>query len=224
MPSRYLCDYCDVFLTHDSASVRRAHNAGRNHLSNVRDYYASLGNDRVQELIDQICAAYEHGGGGQARILQIGPDGLPMGAPQGAIAMGGGGGGGGGMGGMMPPPGGGPPPMRFAGPPMAGFPGSPAAPAPGGYGSPFPPAPGGPPPLRFAPSGPTVNGGAVPAPPPGFRPPPGMPAPSFSAPPQLAAPPLSATTASASSPPPAANKANLVNGLNPERAKMLGLI
>lgn len=117
-----------------------------------------------------------------------------MGAPQGAIAMGGGGGGGGGMGGMMPPPGGGPPPstffllfflplfsllllteliaksccvVRFAGPPMAGFPGSPAAPAPGGYGSPFPPAPGGPPPLRFAPSGPTVNGGAVPAPPPG---------------------------------------------------------
>ena len=30
-----------VFLTHDSSSVRRAHNSGRNHLSNVRDYYAS---------------------------------------------------------------------------------------------------------------------------------------------------------------------------------------
>lgn len=42
----------------------------------------------MQELIDQICAAYEHGGG-QARILQIGADGLPMGAPVGAIAMGG---------------------------------------------------------------------------------------------------------------------------------------
>jgi hypothetical protein len=62
-------DYCDVFLTHDSMSgaflsrlpplfiaysfdidrlladlldslVRKAHNSGRNHLSNVRDYYA----------------------------------------------------------------------------------------------------------------------------------------------------------------------------------------
>lgn len=58
-------DYCDVFLTHDSTSgasplipgtaarqsilmnsrrfpltVRKAHNSGRNHLQNVRDYYA----------------------------------------------------------------------------------------------------------------------------------------------------------------------------------------
>ncbi|GAA5955519.1 hypothetical protein JCM3765_006802 [Sporobolomyces pararoseus] len=213
MPSRYLCDYCDVFLTHDSASVRRAHNAGRNHLSNVRDYYASLGNDRVQELIDQICAAYEHGGGGQARILQMGPDGLPMGAPVGAIAMGGN------VGMPLPPPGavqgGAPPPMRFAGPPMANGGGPPA-----GYGSPFPPPVGSPAPLRFAPSGPTVNGaglGGPPAPPPGFRPPPGMPQPSYAAPP-------TSTMASSPPPPAAANGAKLINGLNPERAKMLGLI
>lgn len=226
MPSRYLCDYCDVFLTHDSASVRRAHNAGRNHLSNVRDYYASLGNDRVQELIDQICAAYEHGGGGQARILQMGPDGLPMGAPVGAIAMGGN------VGMPLPPPGaaqgGGaaPPPMRFAGPPMMNTNGPPV-----GYGSPFPPPPGvgGSPaaPLRFAPSGPTVVGnGSAPAPgppPPGFRPPPGMPQPSYSAPPTTT---TMVSSSSASSPPPpaAANGAKLINGLNPERAKMLGLI
>jgi len=53
---KHYCDYCDVFLTHDSASgsfhgwkhstfthhyiVRKAHNSGRNHLANVRDYYA----------------------------------------------------------------------------------------------------------------------------------------------------------------------------------------
>ena len=55
---KHYCDYCDVFLTHDSASgkhttggcshadthvvliVRKAHNNGRNHLANVRDYYA----------------------------------------------------------------------------------------------------------------------------------------------------------------------------------------
>jgi hypothetical protein len=33
------CDYCDVYLTHDSMSVRKAHNAGRNHLRNVVEYY-----------------------------------------------------------------------------------------------------------------------------------------------------------------------------------------
>ncbi|KAK4131362.1 hypothetical protein BT67DRAFT_158345, partial [Trichocladium antarcticum] len=32
------CDYCDVYLTHDSMSVRKAHNSGRNHLRNVVDY------------------------------------------------------------------------------------------------------------------------------------------------------------------------------------------
>jgi len=32
-------DYCDVYLTHDSMSVRKAHNAGRNHLRNVVEYY-----------------------------------------------------------------------------------------------------------------------------------------------------------------------------------------
>ncbi|KAF9516865.1 hypothetical protein BS47DRAFT_1291770 [Hydnum rufescens UP504] len=62
MPKHY-CDYCDVFLTHDSTSVRKAHNSGRNHLSNVRDYYASLGHDKAQNIIDQITQAYESGNG-----------------------------------------------------------------------------------------------------------------------------------------------------------------
>ena len=35
-------DYCDVYLTHDSMSVRKAHNSGRNHLRNVVDYYQRL--------------------------------------------------------------------------------------------------------------------------------------------------------------------------------------
>lgn len=34
-------DYCDVYLTHDSMSVRKAHNSGRNHERNVLDYYQS---------------------------------------------------------------------------------------------------------------------------------------------------------------------------------------
>ncbi|KAF7981642.1 hypothetical protein HWV62_32742 [Athelia sp. TMB] len=42
MPKHY-CDYCDVFLTHDSTSA--------------------LGHDKAQSIIDQITSAYESGGG-----------------------------------------------------------------------------------------------------------------------------------------------------------------
>ncbi|CDZ96164.1 zf-u1-domain-containing protein [Phaffia rhodozyma] len=75
---KYYCDYCDVFLTHDSASVRKAHNAGRNHLQNVRDYYASLGHDKAQDLIDQIINSHANGppGGGMmggAPAMRMGP-------------------------------------------------------------------------------------------------------------------------------------------------------
>lgn len=124
-----------MFLTHDSSSVRRAHNSGRNHLSNVRDYYASafqlcqrsfpriffgrltvfmyadLGSDRAQELIDQITRRYENGGGGQARILQLGPGGLPMSMGSNAT--------------FVPPPSGGAPPSQSL-PPPPPFPQPPA--------------------------------------------------------------------------------------------------
>ncbi|WPT13785.1 U1 small nuclear ribonucleoprotein C [Picochlorum sp. SENEW3] len=36
---RYYCDYCDAYLTHDSALVRKQHNAGFKHKSNVKAYY-----------------------------------------------------------------------------------------------------------------------------------------------------------------------------------------
>ncbi|PWN49586.1 hypothetical protein IE53DRAFT_317366, partial [Violaceomyces palustris] len=52
-------DYCDVFLTHDSTSVRKAHNSGRNHLQNVRDYYASINQEQIQSMIDTIAKQYE---------------------------------------------------------------------------------------------------------------------------------------------------------------------
>jgi len=74
---KYYCDYCDVFLTHDSTSVRKAHNSGRNHLTNVRDYYASLGHDKTQDFIDNITKAIERSGGG--RPMMGGPAGF--GAP-----------------------------------------------------------------------------------------------------------------------------------------------
>ena len=37
---RYYCDYCDAYLTHDSASVRKQHVTGFKHKANVRAYYA----------------------------------------------------------------------------------------------------------------------------------------------------------------------------------------
>lgn len=45
-------DYCDVYLTHDSMSVRKAHNAGRNHERNVLDYYQRR---RSRHIEQEIC-------------------------------------------------------------------------------------------------------------------------------------------------------------------------
>ncbi|EPT03639.1 hypothetical protein FOMPIDRAFT_1115560, partial [Fomitopsis schrenkii] len=96
---KHYCDYCDVFLTHDSASVRKAHNSGRNHLANVRDYYASLGHDKAQSIIDQITAAYETSGGPPPGGFGFGPQHL------------------------APPMSFGGPPMGFGGPGFGGPPG-----------------------------------------------------------------------------------------------------
>ncbi|SCZ91743.1 BZ3500_MvSof-1268-A1-R1_Chr5-1g07644 [Microbotryum saponariae] len=205
------CDYCDVFLTHDSSSVRKAHNSGRNHLTNVRDYYAckywalvadsmlsvanlrcgvsvltALGSDKAQDMIDQIARKYEGGPGGVARVLPMAP---------------------GMMGNMNGPPqsyGAPPPPMR----------------GPGGYQNQGPPQgyqggyQGGPPPPQFS------------GPPPGFQPPPGMqPPPNFFPPTSGASASAAPTTFDAPPlPTPNGGGAPLVNGLNPERARMLGLL
>lgn len=50
---RYYCDYCDTYLTHDSPSVRKQHNAGYKHKANVRLYYQKLEEEQTQILIDQ---------------------------------------------------------------------------------------------------------------------------------------------------------------------------
>ena len=36
---RFYCDYCNVFLTHDSQSARRQHNYGWKHRGNVKEHY-----------------------------------------------------------------------------------------------------------------------------------------------------------------------------------------
>lgn len=50
---RYYCDYCDTYLTHDSPSVRKQHNAGYKHKANVRQYYQQFEAQQNQSLIDQ---------------------------------------------------------------------------------------------------------------------------------------------------------------------------
>lgn len=50
---RYYCDYCDTYLTHDSPSVRKQHNAGYKHKGNVRSYYQQFEEQQTQSLIDQ---------------------------------------------------------------------------------------------------------------------------------------------------------------------------
>jgi U1 small nuclear ribonucleoprotein C len=119
--------YSHYLLTSDSNLVRKAHNSGRNHLANVRDYYAcsylsiltdnanlpnfaaftALGHDKAQSIIDQITSAYESGGGPPPGGFG-GFGGFPPGPPLGGFAG--------------PPPGfGGPPPPIGFGAPPPGF-------------------------------------------------------------------------------------------------------
>lgn len=111
------CDYCDVYLTHDSMSVRKAHNTGRNHIRNVVDYYQQIGHEKAQSVIDSITSSYA--AEGQAHNNPM----LPQNQP---------GGGAGGFGAFPPPPMGGMPPFPFpGGMPPPGFP----VPPPGGLGA-----------------------------------------------------------------------------------------
>ncbi|KAH6652688.1 U1 zinc finger-domain-containing protein [Truncatella angustata] len=155
---KFFCDYCDVYLTHDSMSVRKAHNSGRNHLRNVVDYYQQIGHEKAQSVIDSITSSYAAEGQAHANPM------LPQNQPGHGAAPG--------FPGGMPPP--------FPGmPPLPGMPGAPPLPPgafggqglpppPGGRGMPPFPAPGqgGLPPfpgnLPFPPPG-----GGLPFPPPG---------------------------------------------------------
>ncbi|KAL8280421.1 hypothetical protein RQP46_007069 [Phenoliferia psychrophenolica] len=212
-------------------SFRRAHNAGRNHLTNVRDYYASLGHDKAQDLIDQITKMYESGGPPPGRPFPNAPTG--MGGPMG------------GMGGPMGPP------MRFGGGPMGGPPPQFQQGGPQQFSGPPPGfTPGAPmhfgqgPPPNFQPPPPQFFGGGPPppmgmAPPPGFRPPPGMapppgffggaPGASISSGPSLVPhqPQMQQQQQQQQPPmqqPGGAPPAKLVNGMSEDRARMLGLI
>lgn len=53
------CDYCDVFLTHDSVAVRKQHNDGNKHKQNVCEYYRQFIGVKTQKLIDQVVEHFE---------------------------------------------------------------------------------------------------------------------------------------------------------------------
>ncbi|KAI1004584.1 hypothetical protein K3495_g3632 [Podosphaera aphanis] len=157
---KFFCDYCDVYLTHDSMSVRKAHNSGRNHLRNVVDYYQQIGHEKAQSVIDSITNSYAVEGQaaanpmlGQNPGLHPPPFGLPGGLPPPPFGMPG-------MPLPIPPPGGLPPPGG-RGMPLPPFP-----------GMPFPPPGGLPPNFQFPPPAglPPLPGGF-----PGGLPPPGFP-------------------------------------------------
>jgi len=79
---KFFCDYCDVYLTHDSMSVRKAHNSGRNHLRNVVDYYQQIGHEKAQSVIDSITSSYAaEGQSGSNPMLPQNQMGPGMGAP-----------------------------------------------------------------------------------------------------------------------------------------------
>ncbi|KAI8619410.1 U1 zinc finger-domain-containing protein, partial [Chytriomyces sp. MP71] len=70
---QYYCDYCDIFLTHDSPSVRKAHNAGWKHKMHVQNYYQGLAHEKVKEIQDILTKAYEGkmGGPGEWRLFAL---------------------------------------------------------------------------------------------------------------------------------------------------------
>lgn len=55
---RFYCDYCDVYLTHDSPSVRKVHNKGRKHREMVYTYYKTWMEQQAQKLIDATTRAF----------------------------------------------------------------------------------------------------------------------------------------------------------------------
>jgi U1 small nuclear ribonucleoprotein C len=88
---KFFCDYCDVYLTHDSMSVRKAHNSGRNHLRNVVDYYQQIGHEKAQSVIDSITNSYADAGQSGSNPMLAQNMGVPGGGPPGAGPPGAGG-------------------------------------------------------------------------------------------------------------------------------------
>ncbi|KAJ3122604.1 hypothetical protein HK098_002740 [Nowakowskiella sp. JEL0407] len=120
---KYYCDYCDIFLTHDSPSVRKSHNAGWRHRVQVQNYYASLESWKLQDVINKVSKAYEHAG--QGIYFEPVVDGMPYGGSLASLTV--------------PPPGYGPPGFQQPRPPMSMRPPPPGFPPFGARPPPFNP-------------------------------------------------------------------------------------
>ena len=153
--ARYYCEVCDVFLTHDSQTVRKSHNAGRKHKDCSRAYWEEVARELALERMQKMGIPAPGGMPGQGMGGMRPP--MPVSMMSGM---------GGGMG--LPPPM--PMPMRSGR---------------GGYGGPRPPMPmqGGAGGAGGPPGGPGWGGGPA-GPPGGMGGPPGsMPPGNMSGPP-----------------------------------------
>lgn len=56
---KYYCDYCDIYLTHDSPSVRKSHNEGWKHKANVKNWYSQFETDSTQDIINARIREFE---------------------------------------------------------------------------------------------------------------------------------------------------------------------
>ncbi|GKZ47919.1 hypothetical protein AbraIFM66951_011497 [Aspergillus brasiliensis] len=177
-------------------SVRKAHNAGRNHLRNVLEYYQQIGQEKAQSVIDSITSSYAAEGQAVPNPAMAPPGAYPppfgfpgmsriatfymqttasinnASEPQtNSLSSG--------RPGQLPPP-------PFGMPPLGAAPGAPGMPPPpGARGLPFPPpfpAPAGGAPPAGLPPLPNMPPGAQ-----GFPPPPGGFPPNFPTPPPGAA-------------------------------------
>ncbi|KAF7084621.1 hypothetical protein CFC21_088186 [Triticum aestivum] len=168
---RYYCDYCDTYLTHDSPSVRKQHNAGYKHKQFEEQQTQSLIDQRIKEHLGQA-AAFQVGAPFNQHLLQY-PGNMPR--PRLPILPTP----------MMqhvypqhPQPGG-----PFARPPILpvpgapGYPGAPTMPQHGGppgsmpmQVAPLPRPPTLPPPTSGAPGAPMSNNASPPGPPPMYQP------------------------------------------------------
>ncbi|KAF7089650.1 hypothetical protein CFC21_092573 [Triticum aestivum] len=72
---RYYCDYCDTYLTHDSPSVRKQHNAGYKHKQFEEQQTQSLIDQRIKEHLGQA-AAFQVGAPFNQHLLQY-PGNMP---------------------------------------------------------------------------------------------------------------------------------------------------
>mmetsp|Transcript_8873 Transcript_8873/g.33514 ORF Transcript_8873/g.33514 Transcript_8873/m.33514 type:complete len:81 (-) Transcript_8873:1079-1321(-) len=53
---RYFCDYCDTYLTHDSAQGRKQHMRGWKHREAVKQYYEPI--RAAWEQADRECVSH----------------------------------------------------------------------------------------------------------------------------------------------------------------------